>query len=610
MKISFKNKLIITVIMVFISFFSLNKNYSHSFSSQELLEQVKRVYEMAHNNGYEYGSSGAIPPCSDGIIACDRLVSRSIWDLGMDDQPAGGLDVGGLDEFLPSHGFKKIQEFNEFKPGDIVTVALNDKPVHIFVIESYDPTTKLCNKYDMGGQGRIDSNQPFINVPVNEWVEQGRTLYAIYRLPDAGTAENASAVLEAVSRYIDCEEGIPDKYDIFIDGAELDEEDGFEVPIIQTSIDYVLFNNGYLSNIDFFQTNKFEDKIKLKNQSAALKSDLMTMWERMVSYVNSTNKVLLYIALALMVTSFIYIGILIVSKTFIGDRINNFLGKNLSSNKSITTEQRQKKLVEQWFKTLLTLIFSILMIIITISISYLISNTANMYNKNGEIVDSVIVYAKVNTDSDSSSSVKGLGIRKDIDENTVDKDGKNLAERIKPSLHGKTLSQLSQEGINLSYLELPYYGDDGKYHFDGELIVNAKAADEMLLIFQELYNVKYPIHSLRLVDDFDADDEKSIDNNNTSAFNYREASDAPGVLSNHARGFAIDVNPLVNPYIYNYWGGGEKSTSHDNKFIDRDNMTGWSEIEKSEKIAKDTKIYEIFTKYGWAWLEKCRTKWK
>ena len=172
-----------------------------------------------------------------------------------------------------------------------------------------------------------------------------------------------------------------------------------------------------------------------------------------------------------------------------------------------------------------------------------------------------------------------LGDRYDITETTTDIHGNNLLDRISDtengSLHGKTLEELSRDGINLSYLVIPYYGIDGRYHSDGEMIVNTKAADEVLLIFQELYKEQYPIERLQLVDDFNASDKESVIKNNTSAFNYRTASDDPTALSNHARGFAIDVNPLVNPYIYNYWGGGTKRTDYntDSKFMDRDNMS-------------------------------------
>ena len=624
-KMNFKNKLIIILFVVFISFFSLNKNYSKAFSTTDFINQVKKVYEMAHNNNFKYGSSGSIPPCEDGFISCDRLVCRAVWDLGLTDQPAGGYGCDKIGEFLESNGFNKIQNTDDYKPGDIISVAQNGEPVHICVIESYDSETKLCSKYDMGGQDRIDGNQPFMNVPVNEWENLGRTIYAVYRLPEDKMLSNFSEKAEYINKQINFSEGIPEKYDVFIDGDMLDAEDGFQVPIIQTSIDYLLYNNGHLSNIDFFGINSAVDNFTYKNQNATLKEKLKTKWERISSYVKSTNKVLLYIAIALMMTSFIYIGVLIVNKTIVGDKLNNILGINTVEDKSVTEEYKEKSLIEQWFKSLFTLIFSMLVITLTIGLSFYISNSVNMYNIDGKIIDSVDVYSKAVVDSSNSSGIAGLGTKKDIDSNTVDKNGNKLIDRIKPSLHGNSLDSLvDNDGskLTLSYLEIPYY-DINDHLQTGEMIVHQKLADEVLLIFQELYQIKYPIERMELVDNFDANDWKSIQANNTSAFNYRKANDGQrdlDNLSNHAYGKCIDINPLVNPYIINYHShnatpytthrpedgpnGTNSSNNHDDKFIKRNTMEGWTEVEKREKIAKDTEIYNIFIKYGWTWLEK------
>ena len=56
------------------------------------------------------------------------------------------------------------------------------------------------------------------------------------------------------------------------------------------------------------------------------------------------------------------------------------------------------------------------------------------------------------------------------------------------------------------------------------MVVNAAIADEVLEIFQELYAIRYPIEKIRLVDDYDADDERSMADNNSSAFYYRTIS--------------------------------------------------------------------------------------
>jgi hypothetical protein len=83
----------------------------------------------------------------------------------------------------------------------------------------------------------------------------------------------------------------------------------------------------------------------------------------------------------------------------------------------------------------------------------------------------------------------------------------------------------------------------------GELIVHRKIAVEMTEIFRELFIAKFPIERIQLIDEYDADDERSMEANNTSAFCCREITNKPGFFSNHSYGIAIDINPLVNPYV-------------------------------------------------------------
>lgn len=81
----------------------------------------------------------------------------------------------------------------------------------------------------------------------------------------------------------------------------------------------------------------------------------------------------------------------------------------------------------------------------------------------------------------------------------------------------------------------------------GELVVNKKISADILEIMRKLYELSYPIESVRLIDYFDADDVKSMEANNTSCFNWRLQSGSAS-NSKHAMGMAIDVNPLYNPY--------------------------------------------------------------
>lgn len=83
----------------------------------------------------------------------------------------------------------------------------------------------------------------------------------------------------------------------------------------------------------------------------------------------------------------------------------------------------------------------------------------------------------------------------------------------------------------------------------GEMVVNARIADKVLSIFRQLYEADYRIECMVLIDDYDADDEKSMRANNTSAFNFRYKTGSKTEVSRHGMGLAIDLNTLYNPYV-------------------------------------------------------------
>ena len=101
---------------------------------------------------------------------------------------------------------------------------------------------------------------------------------------------------------------------------------------------------------------------------------------------------------------------------------------------------------------------------------------------------------------------------------------------------------------SLDYLALGYWGFDGASHV-GELVVHRTIALATIKAFADLYAQRFPIERMELIDRYDADDDRSMAANNTSAFNCREVTGRPGVLSNHSYGSAIDINPVQNPYL-------------------------------------------------------------
>jgi len=100
----------------------------------------------------------------------------------------------------------------------------------------------------------------------------------------------------------------------------------------------------------------------------------------------------------------------------------------------------------------------------------------------------------------------------------------------------------------LSFLVLGYWGFDGKPHL-GELVLHKKIALRAIKAFAELYAQRFPIQSMERIERYDADDDRSMAADNSSAFNCRDVPGRPGVFSNHSFGSAIDINPVQNPFL-------------------------------------------------------------
>jgi len=100
----------------------------------------------------------------------------------------------------------------------------------------------------------------------------------------------------------------------------------------------------------------------------------------------------------------------------------------------------------------------------------------------------------------------------------------------------------------LRRVELDHWASDGRLH-RGELIVAADMVDAVIEVFTALRDQRYPIEKMRSVAAYPgAEDEVSMRDNNTSAFNCRGISGSQR-WSWHAYGRAVDINPLVNPSV-------------------------------------------------------------
>lgn len=99
----------------------------------------------------------------------------------------------------------------------------------------------------------------------------------------------------------------------------------------------------------------------------------------------------------------------------------------------------------------------------------------------------------------------------------------------------------------LRYLRVLHHDFEGHVR-RGEMICHREVADDLLAIFRALYDARYPIARMVLIDEYDADDTRSMEANNSSAFNYRRIAGSR-TLSRHALGRAVDINPLFNPCV-------------------------------------------------------------
>ena len=145
---------------------------------------------------------------------------------------------------------------------------------------------------------------------------------------------------------------------------------------------------------------------------------------------------------------------------------------------------------------------------------------------------------------------------------------------------------------DLRYLHVLHKDLNGKEHA-GEMIVNKHIAETVLDILKKLYEANYPIEKIRLVDEYNADDELSMEDNNSSAFNFRFISHTTRI-SKHGLGLAVDINTLYNPYTKVVDGERIIEPITAEPYLDRD-------ADFPYKIKKGDLCYKLFIKAGFEW---------
>lgn len=170
-------------------------------------------------------------------------------------------------------------------------------------------------------------------------------------------------------------------------------------------------------------------------------------------------------------------------------------------------------------------------------------------------------------------------------------------EEIGPSVERSMTSHdaeaCSVSLTDLRHLTVTHVGFDGRAQ-RGELVVNEDVAEDVVGVFEALYEDGFPIERMLLIDEYGGDDDRSMAANNTSGYNCRPVA-GTSRWSDHAYGRAIDINPVQNPYVV----GGEARPVAAADFVDVDRSEG---AEAAPGVIVDGGVARTeFERLGWEW---------
>lgn len=154
---------------------------------------------------------------------------------------------------------------------------------------------------------------------------------------------------------------------------------------------------------------------------------------------------------------------------------------------------------------------------------------------------------------------------------------------LEKALNGTTAPE---EIINtLRLIDIDYISFDDNLH-RGQLLVHESVAGELLDMFKQLLEWRFPIAKMIPISEYNWSDEASMEDNNSSGFCYRfvYGTNEP---SNHSYGLAIDINPVQNPYI-----------SVDGTIFP---INAIYDPEKPGTLKKNDEIVSLFESKGWKW---------
>lgn len=141
---------------------------------------------------------------------------------------------------------------------------------------------------------------------------------------------------------------------------------------------------------------------------------------------------------------------------------------------------------------------------------------------------------------------------------------------------------------DLVALRLSYVGFDGGSHA-GTMVVHRKLAEETVAIFRELFEARFAIARMEPYETFAIGAYAAA--NDTVGFYCRPDQGHPDRFGMHSYGFAIDINPLDNPYLdakEGWWPAGSASNAERARTA-------------PGLLTTQSPAFDIFTRHGWLW---------
>jgi hypothetical protein len=145
---------------------------------------------------------------------------------------------------------------------------------------------------------------------------------------------------------------------------------------------------------------------------------------------------------------------------------------------------------------------------------------------------------------------------------------------------------------DLRLVRVRYWNFDGDVR-TGPLIVHERVARDVVWVFRQLFRARFPIRRIALAPAYrpPRPEDWFSTSDISAAFNCRPATGSMSVLSQHSYGWAIDINPLQNPYVRS---DGTVLRRAVKPYLDRS-------LHRPGMIHPGDIVVRSFARIGWEW---------